>query len=92
MLDVHSGDWALNLLEKMNIPHDMLTGIINPGTVMGKVSGFVCDELGVNSVPVISVAEHDTGSAVMSVPSERENTPFRSAQPGRFLVLNLPSL
>lgn len=89
MLDVWRGEWAKPLLEKMDIPLHMLTDIINPGTVIGNVSKFVQDELGIGSIPVIAVAEHDTGSAVMSVPSERDRFAYLSS--GTWSLLGIES-
>lgn len=69
MLDAKTRTWACDMLKRMGIPQKMLTNIVNPGTIIGNLSEHVCNELGINSVPVIAVAEHDTGSAVMSVPA-----------------------
>lgn len=68
MFDPRKGDWAKDLLTKLGIPLHILTEVISAGSVVGNVSKSVCDELNMNSVPVIAVAEHDTGSAVVSVP------------------------
>jgi len=69
MLDARTGKWANEMLNRMGIPQKMLTDIVKPGTIVGKLSENVRTELGINGVPVIAVAEHDTGSAVMSVPA-----------------------
>lgn len=69
MLDAHTGDWATDLLDKLGIPKKILAEIINAGTVAGKLTAGVAGELGMERVPVVAVAEHDTGSAVVSVPA-----------------------
>ena len=68
MLDPYSRDWNYNLLNKVGIPKDILCDIVPAGTVVGKLSDAVCEELGVEPVDVIAVASHDTASAVVSVP------------------------
>lgn len=69
MLEAGSGDWAWGLLDKLGIPAHLFTGIVNPGKPVGRLCKAISDELGVGGIPVIAVAEHDTGSAVISVPA-----------------------
>ena len=69
MLDAHTRGWALDLLGKLGIPMNILTEIIDAGTIAGKLTSAVAGELGIGQVPVVAVAEHDTGSAVVSVPA-----------------------
>ena len=44
---------------------------MQPGTPAGGLRASVCEELGIGAIPVIAVAEHDTGSAVAAVPARR---------------------
>ncbi len=69
MLDAHTRSWASDLLGKLGIPQHILTDIIDAGTIAGKLTPSVAGELGIGQVPVVAVAEHDTGSAVVSVPA-----------------------
>lgn len=69
MCDANSRTWAKELLTKLGIPTGMLTDIIQPGTQLGTLRNSITEELGIGKVPVIAVAEHDTGSAVVSVPA-----------------------
>lgn len=69
MYDPAKKDWARAMLSRMNIPDKILTEIIPTCSVVGNVLKPVCDELNIKPVPVIAVAEHDTGSAVVSVPA-----------------------
>ena len=43
--------------------------IINPGNITGKLTEKLSRELIVGQIPVVAVAEHEPGSAVISVPS-----------------------
>lgn len=65
-------NWAKEMLENMAIPTEILTDIVHPGTIVGELSPEICAEVGIKAVPVISVASHDTGSAVASVPVIRK--------------------
>ena len=69
MLDTHTRSWASDLLDKLGIPQNILTEIIDAGTIAGKLTSGVAGELGIGRTPVVAVAEHDTGSAVVSVPA-----------------------
>lgn len=72
MLDPVTGDWAYDLIEKLDIPTRLLPPIIDAGQTYGMLSADICEELGCESVPVIAVATHDTGSAVAAVPAVDE--------------------
>lgn len=72
------GDWAFDLIRRMEIPEDLFTPVVDPGTIIGKLSGDTAEELGSGTVPVVSVAAHDTGSAVAAVPAESENFAYIS--------------
>lgn len=69
MINPYTRDWDNEMLEKLNIPTNLLCDIVKPGTVVGKVSKDVCDELSIEPTDVVAVASHDTASAVVSVPT-----------------------
>ena len=69
MLDATKGDWAYDLLNKFGIPTNILTQIVDAGTMAGKLSERVATELGLGRIPVVAAAGHDTASAVVSVPA-----------------------
>lgn len=79
MLDAKNGGWDVAMLKKLGLPDGILTEIINPGKVTGKIKKSVSEELGIDSIPVIAVAEHDTGSAVVSVPAEEDKYAYLSS-------------
>lgn len=78
MLDLRSKRWNNPLLEKLDLPFDILPEPIAPGTVAGVLKEDICKKLGVPSVPVVAVASHDTASAVLAVPATEENFIFIS--------------
>ena len=69
MLDDKTQAWDDELLEKLSIPKKILPEIIPCGSISGMLSDEICEELGCKKVPVIAVASHDTGSAVVAVPN-----------------------
>ena len=72
MVDPRKRDWAFDLLKQFSINGDMLTEIVEPGTIVGKVMPSIMQELGSEGadIPVVAPASHDTGSAVAAVPAE----------------------
>lgn len=69
MLNAKTRRWAGELLQKLDIPTNILTEIVDAGTIGGKLTANISKELGVGEVPVVAVAEHDTASAVAAVPA-----------------------
>lgn len=79
MLLAGRGTWAYDLLNELGIPVQILPEIIDPCTLVGKLRKSVQDEIGVNEIPVMTVASHDTGSAVISAPLEDSNAAYLSS-------------
>lgn len=79
MMDPRTGNWAYDMLNKLNIRTDILPKILPAGTKLGGLTSSICRELGTPSIPVIAVAEHDTGSAVVSVPFREKCSAYLSS-------------
>lgn len=78
MLNLRSKTWNTPLLEKLGLPQNILPELISAGTRTGMLKEDICQKLGVTSVPIISVASHDTASAVMAVPAKEQDFIFIS--------------
>ena len=66
------GDWAVKMLQKLDIPTHIFPQIVPPGTDLGPLLAYVTDELGLKpgtEPTVIAPACHDTGSAVAAIPA-----------------------
>ena len=81
--------WNYDLIEKAGIPTNMLQEIILPGTKIGNIQDEVARETGSKPVPVIAVAAHDTGSAIVSVPSSESNFVYLSS--GTWSIMGIES-
>lgn len=79
MLLAGRATWAYDLLNELGIPVEILPDIIDTCSFTGTLQKSVQEELGVKDVPVIAVASHDTGSAVISVPLENSNDAYISS-------------
>lgn len=78
LLDAAKGTWSQRVTEALGIPSRLFTAIVQPGTVIGRLNPETCNELGVDPIKVVSVASHDTASAVAAVPAEEKDFIFNS--------------
>src|SRR4029079_8564835 len=67
MIDARERNWADALLCELDVPTRLLPALVEPGTVLGGLTGSVAARL--EGTPVVAPACHDTGSAVASVPA-----------------------
>ena len=79
IIDLKTNSWSKELLEAFGIKEDIFAPLVKPGTVLGMLTPEICEECGVDPVPVISVCGHDTQSAITSVPCEDGNFAFLSS-------------
>ena len=69
MFNPAKNNWAIQLMEKLKIPHNIFPEVVNPGIVLGKYKGM----------EVIAVATHDTGSAVAAIPVQTKDFAYVSS-------------
>jgi rhamnulokinase len=79
MYNPHAGDWDYEMLAMLNIPTDIFPTIVQPGACIGDFNG----------IPVIVPATHDTGSAVVAVPTTTKNYAYLSSGTWSLLGLEL---
>lgn len=73
LYDPDSGDWAWDLIDKLELPRRLFPDIQAPCSVVGELRREVCDELNCSAIPVILAGSHDTACAVASVPASRQD-------------------
>ena len=73
------GDWDRDIMDAVGIPTNLLAPIVAPGARIGAYQG----------IDVILPACHDTGSAVVAVPSTTENYAYLSSGTWSLLGLEL---
>ena len=73
LLDAHAGSWSGDILNKLGIPGELFADIVKSGTIIGRLTPDISQELGVPQVNVIATAGHDTQAAIASVPAQEEN-------------------
>lgn len=75
--------WFDTLLERLNIPPEVMPQIVSPGTVIGEIMADIKEEVGLSKssadISVVAPACHDTGSAVAAVPVQSDNWAYVSS-------------
>ncbi len=79
LIDINTRTWSKELLDAFGIKESLFAPLTEPGTQLGNLSKEICEECGVESVPVISVCGHDTQSAITAVPCESGDFAFLSS-------------
>ncbi len=78
LINPYTKEWDLELIEMLGYPTDIFQKISVPGTVLGDLTPEVQAEVGFNC-KVVLPATHDTGSAVLAVPSNNPDTVYISS-------------
>ncbi len=69
LFDATTGDWSVELFADLAFPLDLFPAIERPGSIRGSIRPEVGIRIGLSrKVPVVSVASHDTASAVVASP------------------------
>ena len=82
-------DWNYELIEKLGLPKRLFKQISDPGTVLGPLREEVVEKTGLQHVNVVTVAGHDTASAVAAVPSQFKTPAYLSSGTWSLLGLEL---
>lgn len=68
-----------SLLTAMGLSPSLLHPLVDPGTMVGTLTDALAEETGVGKVPVVTVAGHDTASAILAVPAENPHFAYLSS-------------
>lgn len=78
LIDVHTGQWSVELIRAMGLPPAIFPPIVPSGSVLGPVRDEVVAETGLRA-DVIAPASHDTASAVLAVPAQGDSWCYLSS-------------
>lgn len=84
-------NWDYDLIEKLGLPVRLFKKISDPGSRLGKLSKHIAEYTGLENVNVITVAGHDTASAVAAVPGQSSTPAYLSSGTWSLMGLELPS-
>ena len=71
-------DWDFELIKQLGMPEKIFKSLFMPGTLVGKLRKEIAEEVGFDA-DVVLAASHDTASAVLAVPSNREDIIYISS-------------
>ncbi len=73
LLNAETRDYAWEIIDKLELRHRLFGKIVQPGTVLGGLLPQVQSETGKTDAKVMTVASHDTASAVLAVPTNEKD-------------------
>ena len=80
LLDIVSGAWNQELIDKLGLPRSLFPPVVDPGQTIGKLTATVAAELDADEpIEVVAVGSHDTASAVVAVPMTSRNAAYISS-------------
>jgi rhamnulokinase len=79
ILNPHTGKLDSSLLEAAGVKNDIFPEIQLPGNTIGPLTEAIANETRIGRVNVVTVAGHDTASAVAAVPAEDEHFAYLSS-------------
>lgn len=78
LLNPMTKDWDWELMDLLGFPREIFRQVQVPGTVLGVLTEAIRQEVGY-TCQVVLPASHDTGSAVLAVPSNEPDTVYISS-------------
>ena len=75
------------IFDRLDLPKDIFPEIIMPGEKIGNISKNICSELGIETIPVIAPATHDTQSAVAGIPIVSKNKNWAFISMGTWFII-----
>ena len=88
LLNTKTHQWDDVIFERLNLPKRLMQDIIYPGTVIGRLTDEIADEVGGNA-DVVAVGSHDTASAVASISDVSDDWAFISS--GTWSLMGTPT-
>ncbi len=82
-------DWDMELIERLGYPKRIFRKVVTPGTEIGHLTEEVQREVGFDCKVVVPAA-HDTGSAVIAVPTDSDNALYISSGTWSLMGTELP--
>ena len=78
LVNAETCTWDYELMETLGIPTKMFRPLMPAGSVLGTLTSAVAEEVGYN-LTVMLPATHDTGSAVLAVPTNSDDAIYISS-------------
>jgi rhamnulokinase len=87
-----TADWAWDIINRLGIPARIFPPLVPPGETGAPLRADVATEAGLRSQPpMVTVASHDTASAVVAVPASNEHFAYISSGTWSLVGIELPA-
>ncbi len=91
LVDPVKRTWARDLLGRFALPDRILGTLLPPGSVLGPLRASVAASCGLERIPVIAPASHDTAAAVAAVPAQGQSWAYISSGTWSLMGVEIPS-
>lgn len=78
LVNCETGEWDFDIIRRLGYPEKIFGRLNMPGSVVGMFTDEIREKVGFNS-KVVLAATHDTASAVMAVPADKEGAVYISS-------------
>ena len=78
-INAQNRQWEPEVFEALGIPHEWMSDLVQPGTIIGQLQPEIAEETGAGPINVIAVASHDTASAIAAIPVRHKNWAYLSS-------------
>ena len=78
LVNIKTGEWDLELIEKLGYPKKLFGKLAQPGTVVGKLAPEIESKVGYN-LTVVHAPSHDTASAYLASPAISDKAIYLSS-------------
>ncbi len=79
LFNPNADNWEPAIFSSLGVNIGIMQKIVEPGTITGNLHNRIARRYGLSNVPVVSVASHDTGSAIAAIPAEGEDWAYISS-------------
>ncbi|WP_165026627.1 rhamnulokinase [Dysgonomonas sp. ZJ279] len=79
LLNAQTRQWDEKIFEKLNLPSHLMSNIVHPCSLIGKLNTEIAEETGALDAKVFAVGSHDTASAIAAIPTQGDNWAFLSS-------------
>jgi len=78
-IDMHTGNWATSIFERLGLDPEMAADLVRPGTIVGKVTGELAKLPAFADTQLVAPCCHDTASAIAGIPDAAEDWAYISS-------------
>jgi len=89
LVNIETGEWDLELIERLGYPKHLFGKLSMPGETVGNLRPEIAERVGYD-LTVMHPASHDTGSAVLAVPTNSDNIVYISS--GTWSLMGVESM